>query len=324
MGHAGFRSCVFGRSSARGGGTIFEETKRLFSHRAQRSRFGVRQPIAFPDDLQQQWRRFGDAHSSEGFGRLDAEINVAQRQMFSCRNLQQKRNGRRLMRKARDDRSCREQPLHALPKSWPETPARKPRPPVGLVHFISSVTARSCKFHSQLASARGSAPARRLGSADRQKMNCSRDALAARFIQPRLQRAEHRLTCSVNEPHHRRKRIHSAGRSEQQAQPVDQPVRASPKQARDHGAERPVRKGFVHQIKPLIVVQDASHQGRDMCMLVIPRRRLERLEDSFEFGVVMLYQRNASQIFDDRGQQTGNPRRTFQQQRLHNAGAQTR
>jgi hypothetical protein len=45
-----------------------------------------------------------------------------------------------------------------------------------------------------------------------------------------------------------------------------------------------------------------------MGVLVIPRGCLNGLEESLELGVVMLYERNASQILDDRGKQSGNSR----------------
>ncbi len=62
--------------------------------------------------------------------------------------------------------------------------------------------------------------------------------------------------------------------------------------------EGAVRQGLLHQIEPLVVVEDAPHQRGDMRVFVIPGRQLKKFEDSFELGILMLLQRHSRQAFD--------------------------
>ena len=56
-----------------------------------------------------------------------------------------------------------------------------------------------------------------------------------------------------------------------------------------------------------------------MRVFIVPRRGLERVEDSLEFGVLALQQRSSRQFLDHRGEQSRDSRRSFLQEGLHDS-----
>ena len=59
-----------------------------------------------------------------------------------------------------------------------------------------------------------------------------------------------------------------------------------------------------------------------MRVLIVPGSRFERFEDAFEFAIFAFQAETCAPIFDYRGEQTRDPRRSFLQESLHDSAAE--
>src|SRR6266446_4583547 len=95
----------------------------------------------------------------------------------------------------------------------------------------SSLTARSCRFHSQLATARAKPRRRRSASA------AARSLLAARFVQASLEQIQNRNSDGAHKTGHGREKLCGAGFREQQSQAIEKAVGIAMQKAGENGIE---------------------------------------------------------------------------------------
>src|SRR6266478_3263290 len=154
------------------------------------------------------------------------------------------------------------------------------------------------------------------------KLDGGADALAARFVQARLQQIQNRHADGAHEAGHGREKLGTVGFGEQQSQAIEKAVRIAVQKTRENGIQRAIGQRSVDQEEPAVLRDKTMRERGNMIVGDIVRRLFERIENVFKAGVVAANDGDAPEIFQESREQSGSFRRGFLLERLERTAAQ--
>src|SRR5690242_11969175 len=136
-----------------------------------------------------------------------------------------------------------------------------------------------------------------LGIRRSQELDCGGNALAARFVQARLEQVENWHSYGSEEPGHRLQHVSSARFGQQQGQAVQQAFGVALQQSWKNGIQRAVGQRSVHQQKPAVLRNEARRKGRHVVVFFVSRRAFETGQNVLEPRVITSRDRDAPESF---------------------------